>query len=62
MTYSPLLHDIFGAFLDLPNTFVREGHKGLLYKITCNGINGPVHSLLEFFLPDRQQRVALNKQ
>ena len=46
MTYSLLLHDIFGAFLDLPNAFVREGHKGLLYKITCNGINGPVHSLL----------------
>ena len=61
-----ITHDIFtvfdanpssvvrGAFLDLSEAFGRVWHKGLLYKLKCNGVNGPILSLLESFLTDRR--------
>ena len=67
-----ITHDIFtvfdanpssvvrGAFLDLSEAFGRVWHKELLYKLKCNGINGPILSFLESFLTDRRQRVVLN--
>ena len=69
-----ITHDIFtafdvnpslvvrGALLDLSKAFDRVWHKGLLYKLKCNGINGPLLSLLESLLTDRQQKVLLNGQ
>ena len=69
-----ITHDIFtafdanpslvvrGAFLDLSIAFDRVRHKGLLYKPKCNGINGPLLSVVESFLTDRRQRVAFNGQ
>ena len=35
-----------GTLLDLSKAFDRVWHKGLLYKLKCNGINGPFLSLL----------------
>ena len=54
-----ITHDIFTAFdanpslvvrcafLVLPKAFDRVWHKGLLYKLKGNAINGPLLSLLE---------------
>ena len=51
-----------GALLDLSKAFDRVWHKGLLYELKCNGINGSLLSLLESLLTDRQQKVLLNGQ
>ena len=51
-----------GAFLELSKAFDRVWHKGLFYKLKCNGINDPILSLLKSFLTNRRQRVVLNGQ
>ena len=35
-------------------------HKGLIFKLQCNGISGNLLSFLESYLNDRHQRVVLN--
>ena len=49
-------------FLDLSKAFDRVWHKGLIYKLQCNGISGSLLMLLEDFLHNRKQRVILNGQ
>ena len=48
------------VFLDLSKAFDRVWHKGLLYKLKCNGISGSLFKVIQDFLHDRKQRVLLN--
>ena len=69
-----ITHDIFqsfdsnpslevrGVFLDISKAFDRVWHKGLLYKLNSNGIEGNLYNLIESFLSNRFQRVVLNGQ
>ena len=54
--------DARGVFLDISKAFDRVWHKGLLYKLHCNGICGNLLNLIESFLSDRYQKVVLNGQ
>ena len=51
-----------GVFLDISKAFDRVWHKGLLFKLRSNGIDGPLFNLLENYLHNRKQRVVLNCQ
>ena len=51
-----------GVFLDISKAFDRVWHKGLLFKLRSNGIDGPLFNLLENYLHKRKQRVVLNGQ
>ena len=48
------------VFLGLSKAFDRVWHKGLLFKLKYNGINGNLLTLIESYLADRKQRVVLN--
>ena len=48
--------------LDLPKTFDKVWHEGLLYKLKNNEINGNALQLIKSFLRNRCQRVVLNGQ
>ena len=48
------------VFLDICKTFDRVWHDGLIYKIKCMGVKGDLLALIENFLFERQQIVALN--
>ena len=54
--------EVRGVFLDLSKAFDKVWHEGLLYKLKNNGINGNALQLIESFLHNRRQRVALNGQ
>ena len=49
-------------FLDISKAFDKVWHKGLLFKLSQNGISGNLLDLLSSFLSDRKQRVLLNGQ
>ena len=51
-----------GVFLDISKAFDRVWHKGLLFKLRSNGIDGPLLNLIENYLHNREQRVVLNGQ
>ena len=51
-----------GVFLDMSKAFDKVWHDGLIYKLKTFGITGKLLSLLQDFLSDRFQRVALNGQ
>ena len=51
-----------GVFLDISKAFDRVWHKGLLFKLKSNGIDGPLFNLLKNYLHNRKQRVVLNGQ
>ena len=51
-----------GIFLDISKAFDRVWHKGLLFKLKSNGIDGPLFNLLRNYLHNRKQRVVLNGQ
>ena len=51
-----------GIFLDISKAFDRVWHKGLLFKLKSNGIDGPLFNLLKNYLHNRKQRVVLNGQ
>ena len=67
-----LTHDIYqsfdngfevrGVFLDISKAFEEVWHKGLIYKLTQNGVAGNLLNTLTDFLKDRKQRVVLNGQ
>ena len=67
-----LTHDIYqsfdngfevrGVFLDISKAFDEVWHKGLIYKLTKNGVAGNLLNTLTDFLKDRKQRVVLNGQ
>ena len=48
--------------LDISKAFNKVWHKGLLLKLSQNGISGNVLDLLSSFLSDRKQRVLLDGQ
>ena len=54
--------EVRGVFLDISKAFDRVWHKGLLFKLKSNGIEGNLYNLLQSFLCDRFQRVVLNGQ
>ena len=54
--------DVRGVFLDISKAFDEVWHKGLLYKLTQNGISGNLLDTITDFLNYRKQRVALNGQ
>ena len=47
-------------FLDLSKAFDKVWHKGLIFKLKQNGVQGNLLDLLENYLSDRKQRVVLN--
>ena len=55
-------HEVRGVFLDISKAFDRVWHKGLLFKLKANGIEGRLFNLIESFLSNRLQRVVLNGQ
>ena len=54
--------EVRGVFLDLSKTFDRAWREGLMYKLKCLGVYGKHCGLMQSFLSDRFQRVALNDQ
>ena len=54
--------EVRGVFLDISKAFDRVWHKGLLFKLRCNGIEGNLYNLIDSFLSNRLQRVVLNGQ
>ena len=52
--------DVRAIFLDISKAFDKVWHKGLLYKLKRNGIQGKMLEILESFLTNRQQRVTIN--
>ena len=55
-------YEVRGLFLDISKAFDKVWHKGLLYKLEQNGINGPLLKIITDFLRARKQRVVLNGQ
>ena len=47
-------------FLDISKAFDKVWHKGLIFKLKCNGISGSLLNFFENYLHNRQQRVVLN--
>ena len=54
--------EVRGVFLDISKAFDKGLHKGILFKLSQNGISGNLFDLLSGFLSDRKQRVLLNGQ
>ena len=52
--------DVRPVFLDMSKAFDKVWHKGLLFKLKQNGINGKLLNLLKSYLANRNQRVLLN--
>jgi len=48
------------VFCDISKAFDRVWHKGLLYKLSKNGINGKLLEWITSYLSNRSQRVVLN--
>ena len=63
MIYSSLnhtnSHEVRGIFLDMSKAFDKVWHKGLLYKIKTFGVSSNIFYVLQSFLSNRFQRVAL---
>ena len=53
-------NDVQLIFFDISKAFDKFWHKGLLHKLKCIGINGPLCDLFCDYLDDRKQRVVLN--
>ena len=52
--------DVRIIFCDQSKAFDRVWHAGLLYKLQCNGITGPLHSWFKDYLNNRKQRVIID--
>ena len=52
--------EVRGLFLDVSKAFDKVWHAGLIYKLRQNGICGDLINILNDFLTNRKQRVALN--
>jgi len=46
------------VFLDISKAFDRVWHRGLIFKLKCIGIKGPLLSWFEDYLSSRQQKVV----
>ena len=51
-----------GTFLDISKAFDKVWHESLIFKLKTYGVKGNLLKLLENYLTDHQQRVALNGQ
>ena len=47
-------------FFDISKAFDKVWHEGLLFKLECNGVSGPLLATIRSYLSDRVQRIALN--
>ena len=54
--------EVRSVFLDISKAFDKVWHKGLLFKLSQNGISGNLLDLLSSFLSDRKQRLLVNGQ
>ena len=54
--------EVRGVFLDIPKAFDKVWYKGLILKLSLNGMSGNLLKLLHDFLYCRKQRVVLNGQ
>ena len=54
--------EVRSVFLDISKAFNKMCHKGLLFKLSQNGISGYLLDLLPSFLSNRKQRILLNGQ
>ena len=52
--------EVRAVFLDISKAFDKVWHEGLIYKLKQNGISGSLLNLLQNYLSNRKQRVALN--
>ena len=48
------------VFLDISKTFDKVWHEGLLFKLKCNGVSGPLFVMIHSYLSNRLQRIVLN--
>ena len=48
------------VFLDISKAFDKVWYEGLLFKLECNGVSGPLVVMIRSYLYNRAQRVALN--
>ena len=48
------------VFLDISKAFDKVWHKGIIFKLKCNGISGNLLLFFENYLSNRYQRVVLN--
>ena len=53
-------NDIQLIFFDISKAFDKVWHKGLLHKLKCIGIKGPLYQLFHDYLDNRKQHVVLN--
>ena len=51
-----------GVFLDVSKAFDKVCYDGLIFKLRQNCISGDIINVLQGFLRNRKQRVALNGQ
>ena len=54
--------EVRSVFQDISKAFDKVWHKGLIFKLSQNGISGNLLDILSDFLSDRKQRVVLNGQ
>ena len=54
--------EVRGVFLDISKAFDKVWYDGLIYKLKRNGITGDLLRLMQSFLSERYQKVALNGQ
>ena len=52
--------DTRAVFLDISKAFNKVWHEGLLFKLECNGVSGPLLVMIRSYLSNRVQRVVLN--
>ena len=52
--------EVRAVFLDISKAFDKVWHDGLIFKLDQNGISGNLLRLLQNYLDDRKQRVAIN--
>ena len=48
------------VFLDISKAFDKVWQEGLLFKLECNGVSGPLIVMIRSYLSNRVQRVVLN--
>ena len=54
--------EVRSVFLDISKAFDKVWHKGLIFKLSQNGISGNLLGILSDFLSDRKQKVVRNGQ
>ena len=53
-------NDTRAVFLDNSKAFDKVWHDGLVFKLQCNGLSGPLLDFFNSYLRNGQQRVVLN--